>query len=194
MRLRVSLPPPRIRPEPLEEPKKAVMTHPTPATRLIDAMLADGDFLDRVAEFHPTTIKFQRVLNSEEAARELRLADVARMIDLPIAALVTIADGGEPEDATITADEPLAPGWLEPGPNAAVLDLRPVFEAGFEPLMLILEEVSNLAADDVLVLEAPFHPLPLRRLLRGRGFESFAREVRDGSWQIALRRTEARPA
>ena len=170
------------------------MTQLTPATKLIDAMLADDDFLDRVAEFHPATVKFQRVLNSEEAARELRLADVARMIDLPIAALLRIAEGGKPDDAATAADEPLAPGWPERGPDPAVLDLRPVFEAGFEPLMLILQEVSKLEADDVLVLEAPFHPLPLRRLLRGRGFESFAREVPGGSWQIALRRAEARPA
>jgi MFS family permease len=49
------------------------MTQLTPATKLIDAMLADEDFLDRIAEFHPATVKFQRVLNSEEVARELRL-------------------------------------------------------------------------------------------------------------------------
>lgn len=170
------------------------MMQRTPATKLIDAMLADADFLDRVAEFHPATAKFQRVLNSEEVASELRLDDVARMIDLPLPALLKIADGGEPEDAAMAADEPLASGWLDQESSSTVLNLRPVFEAGFEPLMLILGEVSKLAADDVLVLEAPFHPLPLRRLLRGRGFESFAREVPGGSWQVALRRAEARPA
>lgn len=169
------------------------MTKLTPATRLIDAMMADEGFMDRVTEHHSAAIKFQRVLNDEQVAGELLLDDVARMIDLPIAALLTIAAGGQPGEDTTAAEEPLASGWLQRGTDSTVLDLRPVFEAGFEPLMLILQAVAKLKAHDVLILEAPFHPKPLRRLLRGRGFESFAREMPGGSWQVALRRTEARP-
>lgn len=171
------------------------MTKLMPATRLIDAMLADADFFDRLADHHPAATKFQRVLNDEQVAGELQLADVARMIDLNVTALLAIAEGGHPAAvATAAADEPLTAGWLEQGANSTVLDLRPVFEAGFEPLMLILQEVAKLEADDVLILEVPFHPKPLRRLLRGRGIESFAREGPGGSWQVALRRMEARPA
>ena len=165
------------------------MTGPTAETKLIDAMLADEDFFERVVEYHPATVKFQRVLNDELVARELRLADMARMIDLPVPTLVEIARGGVPdEEVPAAADEPLAAGWIECERHAATLDLRPVFEAGIEPLMLILGEVEKLEADDVLVLEAPFHPRPLRRLLRGRGVESFAREAPGGVWQVALRR------
>lgn len=170
------------------------MTKPTPATKLVDAMLADEGFLNRVTEHHSATLKFQRVLNDEQVAGKLTLDDVARMIDLPVATLLKIAEGSTPGEGTTAAEEPLPPGWPEHGPDATVLDLRPVFEAGFEPLMLILAEVAKLEADDLLILEAPFHPKPLRRLLRGRGFDSFAREMPGSSWQVALRRTETRPA
>ena len=167
------------------------MTKPTPAIKLIDAMLADEDFLDRVAAHHSATTKFQRVLNDEQVAGELALGDVARMIDLPVATLLMIAEGSTPCEGTTAAEEPLPPGWPDHGPNGTVLDLRPIFEAGFEPLMLILAEVATLGADDLLTLEAPFHPKPLRRLLRGRGFDSFAREMPGGYWQVALRRAGA---
>src|SRR3546814_18267258 len=88
------------------------MTTPTPDTRLIDAMLADEDFFDRVLEHHPATEKFQRVLNNEQVAQELRLADMARMIDLPVPALLAIAAGGAPGDVPgAAAEEPLAGDW-----------------------------------------------------------------------------------
>src|SRR3546814_14314451 len=113
------------------------MTTPTPDTRLIDAMLADEDFFDRVLEHHPATEKFQRVLNNEQVAQELRLADMARMIDLPVPALLAIAAGGAPGDVPeAAAEEPLAGDWIGPVPKAATLDLRPIFEAGIEPLQI----------------------------------------------------------
>lgn len=165
------------------------MIHFTPQTPLIDAMLADEDFFDRLMEHHPPTVKFQRVLNDEEVARELQLADVARMVDLPVATIVQIASGTLPnEHAPLTAEEPLATGWIDSRQDATTLDMRPIFEAGIEPLMTILREVAQLDDGDVLILEAPFHPLPLRRLLKGRSVDSFARETPSGSWQIALRR------
>src|SRR5690606_9163750 len=168
---------------------EATMARLAPATRLIDAMLWEEEIVDRLIACHPSYVKFRKVLNHEHAARELRLADVARMLDLPIDTLLAVAEGGLPADApTMAADEPPASDWVEPGENSRALDLRPVFERGIEPLAMILEEVSQLGPQEAIVIEAPFHPLPLRRLLAGRGFESCARQISSGHWQVAFRR------
>jgi len=168
---------------------EAPMARLAPETLLIDAMLSEEQIVDRLVAYHPSHAKFRAVLNHEQAARALRLADVARMLDLPIDTLLAVAEGVSPADAPPRiADEGLAPGWVEPGENGRRLDLCPIFERGIEPLAMILEEVSQLGAQAELVIEAPFHPLPLRRLLAGRGFESYAREISSEHWQILFRR------
>lgn len=168
------------------------MANLAPGTRLIDAMLWEEELLDRLIAYHPPTLKFRKVLNHEHAARELRLADVARMLDLPVDTLLAVAEGASPaEGAATAADEPLASGWTDPGDDSRTLDLRPVFERGIEPLAMILEEASQLGPATAFVIDAPFHPLPLRRLMAGRGFESFARELSGEHWQVVFRRRAA---
>lgn len=163
------------------------MTKLAPETLLIDAMMAQERLLERLIVYRPALAKFQRVLNEERAAEELRLADVARMVDLPIDTLLAVVEGAAPADPPMAgADTPLASGWVEPGDDRATLDLRPVFERGIEPLVMILEEVSRLRPGTALVIDAPFHPLPLRRLLGGRGFESCARQMSGEHWQVAF--------
>jgi hypothetical protein len=170
------------------------MARLAPETLLIDAMLRDEKIVDRLIAYRPSTAQFRNVLNHEQAARELRLADLARMLDLPIDTLLAVAEGVPPADAPpVIADEGLAPGWVDPGENSRRLDLRPIFERGIEPLAMILEEVSQLGAQAAIVIEAPFHPLPLRRLLAGRGFESYARQISSEHWQIVFRR-QSEPA
>jgi len=161
-----------------------------PETRLIDAMASDEEILDRLIAHDPKIAKFKKVLNDERVARELRLADVARMLDLPVDEFLLVAKGTPFAEARGAAGvEPPQSGWLDEGARTKVLDLRPVFERGMEPLAMILEEVSRLEADTVLIVEAPFHPLPLRRLLAGRGFESLVRQLSSEHWQVAFRRS-----
>ena len=68
------------------------------------------------------------------------------------------------------------------------IDLRPLLAEGTDPLQTVLERIASLPADGVLVLDAPFDPLPLRRLLAGKGWSSEARRLADGHWQVTCRR------
>ena len=65
----------------------------TPATRLIDAMMADEAILGRLIGYDAKIANFRKVLNDETVADELRLADVSMMLDLPEADLVALANG-----------------------------------------------------------------------------------------------------
>jgi uncharacterized protein (DUF2249 family) len=84
------------------------------------------------------------------------------------------------------------------------LDVREEIRSGGEPLARIMRAVRDLAADQVLVLRAPFEPLPLYTVLGGRGFAhwtecrapddwvvSFYREERAASLPTAMAATEA---
>ncbi len=172
------------------------MTRFSAQTPLIDAMMAEEAFLERVIAYRPMLAKFQPVLNDERVAQELRLADVARMLDLSLETLMALGEGAAPPETPAetpaAGGDALASGWVEPGEDRATLDLRPVFERGIEPLAMILDEVSRLRPEATFIIDAPFHPLPLRRLLGGRGFESRARQLSGDHWQVAFRRQGGR--
>jgi uncharacterized protein (DUF2249 family) len=64
------------------------------------------------------------------------------------------------------------------------LDVRPILQAGGEPLEDILAFVSTLDPGEGFELLATFRPDPLIGLLGGRGYEAQAEAQPDGSWCV----------
>lgn len=64
------------------------------------------------------------------------------------------------------------------------LDVRPILRDGGEPFSVIMETVAKLAPGQGLRLLATFKPVPLFHALGARGFESSAREIGDGDWEV----------
>ena len=64
------------------------------------------------------------------------------------------------------------------------LDVRSVLAAGDDPLEQILRQVGQLSAGDVLLVEAPFDPVPLRRMLAGKGYDSHKVSLSPEHWQV----------
>ncbi len=160
-----------------------------PDTRWIDALLSDEAIVDRLVAYDPKFAHFRGVMNDERVATELHVADIARILGLTTEAILRIAAGGtqdrRPEDRI--GEAPSSPS-IAPGSSEKILDLRPLFELGQEPLAMILDAVARLPGGTDLVIEAPFHPLPLRRLLGGRGFASSARQLAAEHWRVVFRR------
>ena len=59
------------------------------------------------------------------------------------------------------------------------LDVRPVIEAGKDPLHIIVQKVKGMEAGSVLKIINSFEPTPLMHLLGKQGFESYAEVVSD---------------
>jgi len=64
------------------------------------------------------------------------------------------------------------------------LDVRPILREGGEPFSVIMETVAKLAPGQGLRLLATFKPVPLFHALGARGFESSAREIGNGDWEV----------
>lgn len=159
-----------------------------PDTHWIELLLAEEEALERLVGHAPGIAKFRRVLNDERVAAGLRVADVARMLRLNVDTLLAVARGRDlPDPAGPAPEDPADDGWADEAAVRVALDLRPVFANGHEPLAMILDEIGRLPADAVLVVDAPFHPLPLRRLLGGRGYRSVGRQIAADHWQVAFR-------
>lgn len=162
-------------------------------TLLADALFADEDLYARFTAYSPAFKRFARVLLREDVAGQLRLTDVASMAGVPVAGLVRIANGaGEPPAKPIAdpVDPPLKPRWLDDFGDDGMrrLDVRPLLESGHEPLPEILRATGALVPGEILVLEATFHPVPLRRLLGEHGYVSYAESLASDHWRVYFRR------
>lgn len=69
----------------------------------------------------------------------------------------------------------------------ALIDVRPIIEAGDEPFETIMSTVDSLEPSEELVVVAPFEPVPLEGLLSSQGFSYEVVELGDGSWQVTFR-------
>jgi hypothetical protein len=168
----------------------------SPETPLIQVLLTDEAFFDRLASAHPVYLRFAKVLLREDTSGRLTLADVANMAGLPVTAVVG-AVRSEPEESArepTPAAVPLPegrPAWADsPSHETCRFDARPLLEAGHEPLAALLSFAEAASPAAMLVIDATFHPQPLRRLFEGRGYASAAESLAADHWRVYLRRTD----
>jgi uncharacterized protein (DUF2249 family) len=76
-----------------------------------------------------------------------------------------------------------------PGEREVHLDVRAEIRDGHEPFQRIMATVAALGPGDVLVLRAPFEPLPLYRVLARQGFDHRAERRGPEDWWVWFRRT-----
>ncbi|MFO0987105.1 MAG: DUF1858 domain-containing protein [Alphaproteobacteria bacterium] len=149
----------------------------TAETTIARALAADPDLVDRLIAFNPTFRKLKNPILRRTMARLANFADAARVAGVPLEALLAVANGAAPSSAG-TAAAPAdagaagAPGWVAALDRAAAtpLDVRPVLASGRDPYATIMGVVAKLQPGAVLILDAPFDPAPLRRVLAGKGF------------------------
>ena len=70
--------------------------------------------------------------------------------------------------------------------STTYLDVRAMLAAGQDPLELVVSTASALETGAELLLDAPVHPLPLRRILAKMGFSSGIERLADGCWRATF--------
>lgn len=77
---------------------------------------------------------------------------------------------------------------------AVHLDVRENLRRGEEPFARIMAAVGALADDGVLVVRAPFEPIPLYAVLGKRGFRHWTERHAADDWSVAFHRETGPPA
>jgi uncharacterized protein (DUF2249 family) len=82
------------------------------------------------------------------------------------------------------------PAILERWPESTRvrLDVREDIRAGREPFARIMATVDGLPADGLLILRAPFEPVPLYRVLGRRGFAHWTERLAADDWSVRFYR------
>jgi uncharacterized protein (DUF2249 family) len=81
-----------------------------------------------------------------------------------------------------------------PESGRVYLDVREEIRGEHEPFGRIIEAVDRLDMEGVLVLTAPFEPVPLYRVLSRRGFAHFTERRAADHWTVWFYRDPAAPA
>lgn len=166
-----------------------------PDTVVAEAIAADPAVVDRLIALNPTFSKLRNPVLRKVMARLVNFADAAKVAGVPLAAILAAVNDEPPPAhaaAAETASAPAAPpAWLagvDPA-KAHRLDVRPLLARGEEPLGVIMRQAGPLAVGETLILDAPFDPAPLRRVLAGKGFVDHAEQMASDHWRITFHRT-----
>jgi hypothetical protein len=179
-------------------------------TPLNDLFEADPSAIERLAGFHANFAQLRDPQARRSMAKLIRIADVARIAELPLETVLAAARGeigaatGQPPGCA-GPDRPVTPpcGTADPNDWFALaereggtvrLDVRPMLARGEEPFAAIMTAATGIPAHGFLLLDAPFDPAPLRRVLAGKGFVSQGRKLAERHWRLCFRRTDAGPA
>lgn len=69
------------------------------------------------------------------------------------------------------------------------LDVREDINNKLEPFQKIMEAIGELKLNDVLVLHAPFKPVPLYGVLKAKGFEYEVEKIETKHYKITFTNT-----
>ncbi|MFV0308189.1 MAG: DUF2249 domain-containing protein [Desertimonas sp.] len=72
--------------------------------------------------------------------------------------------------------------------RAHVVDARPVIAGGGEPFELIMAAAAAVGEDEVLVVLAPFDPIPLQGVLAEQGFRFVSDQLGPDDWRTTFLR------
>lgn len=171
------------------------------------------ELLEVLAGFHPHFRRFHDRLLRQLVAPRVTVSEAARMAGVPAEDLLdalrraagrAIAGGGQPEPvARAGARAPDGPGqpagrpgWLASVPETALvrLDVRDDIARGAEPFGRIMAAVRGLGPGRLLVLRAPFEPVPLYEVLGRQGFAHWTEPRAADDWEVWFYRPAGAPA
>ncbi|MGH9133438.1 MAG: DUF2249 domain-containing protein [Ilumatobacteraceae bacterium] len=72
--------------------------------------------------------------------------------------------------------------------RARVVDARPILAGGEEPFATIMDAADAVGDDEILVVYAPFEPVPLQGVLTEQGFRFVSDQLPGGDWRTTFLR------
>jgi len=164
----------------------------TADTLIADAIKRDPGVVDRLIAYNPIFRRLKNPVLRRVMTRLVRFGEAARVAGVPLAEMLAVAnDLPLPVKAPTEAEDfGPPPAWIkraEREANASI-DARALLEAGEEPLGPAMRAAAGVPEGGFLLIDAPFDPAPLRRVLAGKGFTIWPRKLADDHWRIYCRR------
>lgn len=161
-----------------------------------DVLATSPDTVTLLARLRPAACEERAWDGLLRSMADQPLSSVAARIGLPLPALMAAITGILPEGCGHGRVEDIAeaePTWFSAFDvgQALRIDVRPMIAAGKDPFRAVMALVDRVREEGGLIIDAPFNPTPLRRVLANLGFESYARAAGAAHVCLFCRRTTA---
>jgi uncharacterized protein (DUF2249 family) len=174
----------------------------TADTNLGELLDEHPELVEVLAGCHGHFARLRNRLLRKVMAPRVTVGQAAALAGLPVAELLpTLRRAiGEPEEATTTVAAPAAAVGAVPRPAAldrlriVEVDVRDDIRRGEEPFARIMAAVKALAPVEVLVIRAPFEPVPLYDVLGRRGLAHWTEQRAPDDWCVWFHRDDRAPA
>ncbi|NDI33785.1 DUF2249 domain-containing protein [Chengkuizengella sediminis] len=70
------------------------------------------------------------------------------------------------------------------GKNIIELDVRVDLNNKLDPFKKIMEAIKSVGSGDLFILHATFKPVPLLKVMKGKGFIHQVEQIEDKHWKI----------
>ena len=164
---------------------------------LVDVIAGDAEAIHRLIGLNPVFAVLLDPDHRNAMVGQIRLGEAARVAEVPFDTLCAVLQGKSAAAAADLSSRPwrkrAVPGdWFEQAErlSAPHLDVRPLLASGQDPFAEVMSASAKVPPGGFLVVDAPFDPAPLRRVLAGKGFTSLGRQMGPGHWRICWRREE----
>ncbi len=156
----------------------------TPQTKVGELLEAYPELEDVLIAVVPAFSKLRNPVLRKTVAKITSLSQAARVGGVSVVELIKRLrrEVGQPEfaateDGLATPERPQdAPEWFDKEKIVETLDVRPLINAGEQPIGRVMRELAQLTGDQVFELIAPFDPVPLRDKATAKGFNCFVKD------------------
>ena len=162
-----------------------------PSTKISHILRHNPDAIKAIAGINPHFRKLNNPLLRRVLAPRVTLADAARVGQCDIRQIFDVLEaiGFEPE---ITGPKEEKAAFSHAGETSktgipdklVTLDVSSILESGKDPFRDIMDKLAELPPGFGLHLIAPFEPVPLIRILQGKGYESVVEKPSDGKVHV----------
>ncbi len=141
-----------------------------------------GALLDDFPELEPVLMKlspkFEKLKNPvlrKTVAKVANLRQVAKVGGVSLSEMINALRRAVGMDELVpgieTVESGAVPVWFHPDVVYETLDIRPVIDAGKQPISIVMEKLNNMGPGHILKVIAPFEPAPLIDLVKQKRFE-----------------------
>lgn len=161
----------------------------TAETLVADAAADDPGVVGRLVQRHPALERLGDPVLRANVGRLVTFEDIARIAGVPTDSVLATANGDDADEAAAPPLQVEAAGTADAPPaGVSYLDVRVLLAQGDAPLGAVLRAAADVPEGGTLVIDAPFDPAPLRRVLNDKGFSDHATNLAPGHWRIVFRR------
>jgi uncharacterized protein (DUF2249 family) len=186
-----------------------MMSAPThslnPDMLLADVLAGNAEAIPRLTPLNPALAGLLDPDHRNAMAGQIRLGEAAQVAGVSFDTLCRVLQGDLPASSVVRppaaeqsgpVERPPAGDWFEQAErlSAPHLDVRPLLASGQDPFAQVMSMSARVPAGGFMVVDAPFDPAPLRRVLAAKGFTSLGRQHGPAHWRICWCREEPQEA